>query len=173
MNLATAAVWSASILFGQINAGTTEDRLQELQYFVGTWQVTGSVGNEKFDGEMTWKWINNKNFLTQSLAIPSRRAEYLEVVGWDPEKKSIASWGFGTYGGHGKFLWRKGDSGWQADVVGRWIAWDGTRLVQNRSWQRIDEDHFVFEERVSSGDSEDRSSTVMRLDAKRSHPKPP
>lgn len=161
------ALWTASLVCHQIDAGTTREQLKELEYFQGRWQVTGSVGSEKFEGEIVWRWVNQGNFLLHTLVIPSRKAEYLEIVGWDPERRTIACWGFGTYGGNGKFLWRKTTDGWTEELVGRWVAWDGTRLVQNRSIRRLDENRYVFEETVIPDGGPPNDATVMRLEAKR------
>lgn len=82
---------------------STHGQLESIEYLVGgTWTTQGDLpGVGKFSAERTYHWMLGKNFIEQHhvMRFPGGEMETKGVIGWDPEKKVIVAWGFGSDGG--------------------------------------------------------------------------
>jgi hypothetical protein len=82
---------------------SNHDQLELIEYLVGgTWKTQGEIpGVGKFTAERTYRWVLAGSFIEQRhvMKFSSGEMETLGMIGWDPEKKAIVAWGFGSDGG--------------------------------------------------------------------------
>lgn len=85
------------------------EKLKPLEWLVGTWV------DEDADArvETTCSWAKNQNFLTRSFTIELPNAPSMsgvQIIGWDPQQRTIRSWAFDSDGGFAEGTWKqKGD----------------------------------------------------------------
>ena len=144
-----ALVIAASAVVGQLDeSGSTSEHLKELQYFVGEWKYEGEDGDDKITGETKAEWIHDKSFVLVRSVIKrpdGSKMDFTEVIGWDPVKKQVRSWGFGGLGGFGQSTWTKNGNKWTMNSDQPWIRWNGDRLTGTTVRVIIDEDTYVEE----------------------------
>ena len=162
-----ALVIAASAVVGQLDeSGSTREHLKELQYFVGEWKYEGEDAGETVTGETRAEWINDKSFvLVRSVTKQpdGTQMHFTEVIGWDPVKKQVRSWGFGGLGGYGQFAWTKNGSRWIMKSERPWIRWNGDRLTGTTVREVIDDNTYVEEGSYKFGDT----VLTTRLESKR------
>lgn len=83
---------------------TPNPMLEELQKFVGTWELKGApVGaeGETIKGTAKFEWLPGKFFLKQtfSLNFMGMQIESLEIIGYDEETKGLKSTVFSNLSG--------------------------------------------------------------------------
>ncbi|MCR9291879.1 MAG: hypothetical protein NXI32_04110 [bacterium] len=119
---ACVTLLSASQLIAQDD---TKEHLKPLQHRIGTWDFKGTIGDENVSGKLICKWINDGNFLQQSLQYST--GEITHVIGWDPNAKELRSWGFGGSGGHGLLeLVKVSDTHWKEQSL-NWVTAAGDK----------------------------------------------
>jgi uncharacterized protein (TIGR02246 family) len=87
------------------------EHLRELEWLIGTWVDR----DEDSTIETVCEWTKNKNFITRSFAVSIKdriEIEGTQVVGWDPEAKTIRSWMFDSEGGFGQAVWSRKGKRW-------------------------------------------------------------
>jgi hypothetical protein len=88
---------------GKSSQMTIKDQLKSIEYLVGvTWTTQGELpGVGKFTAERTYRWALGGNFIEQRhvMRFSTGEMETKGMIGWDPEKKAIVAWGFGSDGG--------------------------------------------------------------------------
>ena len=98
--------------------------LQTLAWLVGSWEEQ----NAPVQFKMKCEWTKNKNFLTRTFVVKTKRQIELEgtqVIGWDPIRKQIRSWVFDSAGGFGEGTWEQHDNHW---TIRAWfVLQDGAR----------------------------------------------
>jgi hypothetical protein len=106
-NLGTLALLAA-ITAGQ--AGTPSDHLKILQPLIGQWVHVGSTQSDsptlgpkgtEIGIVVTYTWAIDKNALQIQLvakAAHKKSAQFVELVGWDPQQKKLVSQCFGSAG---------------------------------------------------------------------------
>ena len=103
-----------------VSAPSHYEHLEQLEWLIGTWIDR----DENSTIETVCQWTKNKNFITRSFAVSIEdriEIEGTQVIGWDPEAKTVRSWMFDSQGGFGSALWsRKGN---------RWIIKASRTLV--------------------------------------------
>jgi hypothetical protein len=126
-------VLAVTAVLGQLDeSGSTSAHLKDLQWFVGEWEYTGKEGNDEVTGKTKIEWINDKSFLlvrSVSKRPDGSTMQFTEVIGWDPVKKQVRSWGFGGLGGFGQSMWTKDGNKWTMRSDGPWIRWNGDKLT--------------------------------------------
>ncbi len=82
---------------------SSQDQLKPLEYLVGgTWTAEGDLpGAGHYTAERTYRWTLDGNFIEQHhvMRFSGGQIETKGIIGWDPEKKAIVAWGFGSDGG--------------------------------------------------------------------------
>jgi len=80
-------------------AGSTTDYLKDLDWLVGTW----AIKDQPQAAHLKVSWSKNKTFLVCQYRSDDKSAslEQLQIIGWDPESRSIVTWHFGATGGFG------------------------------------------------------------------------
>jgi hypothetical protein len=156
MSCIGALVIAASAVMGQLDeSGSTREHLKELQFFVGEWKYEGEESGEKVTGTAKAEWMNDKSFvLVRSVTTmpDGRQMNFAEIIGWDPVKKQVRSWGFGALGGYGQFTWAKNGDKWIMESDQPWIRWNGDRLTGTTVRARIDDNTYVEEGSYRYGD---------------------
>jgi hypothetical protein len=120
---------AAMLLAGTMAVGQAEEvgphyeHVKELEYFLGSWRVTGQFETEfgplaeltqgKLIRVFSYEWMSGKNFLTLTIREkPRASVEYQAVFGWDPAKSQIKSWDFNAQGAYLEYVHIKKDDGW-------------------------------------------------------------
>jgi hypothetical protein len=84
-------------------SGSGSQPLVPLAYLVGgTWSAEGELpGLGEYAVERSYRWILKGRFIEQRnvMTLPDQEFETLGIIGWDPARESIATWGFGDDGG--------------------------------------------------------------------------
>ncbi len=93
-----------SVLAGQEkDTGSNDGNLTPIAYLVGdTWTAAGEIsGFGKYSAERSYHWVLGRKFIEQRhvMTFPDAEMETKGIIGWNPEKKAIAAWGFGSDGG--------------------------------------------------------------------------
>ena len=149
-------VIAVSAVVGQLDeSGSTREHLKDLQYFVGEWKYEGEDAGDKVTGETKAEWINDKSFLlvrSVTKRPDGTQMHFTEVIGWDPVKKQMRSWGFGGLGGYGQSIWTKNGNKWTMKNDQPWIRWNGDKLTGTTVREIIDEDTYVEEGTYKFGD---------------------
>ncbi len=111
--------------------------VQDLAWLVGTWQAsTGGlrtamaitrVGDGPFF-QRTWTAWADTNVLVQGV----------QVIGWDPELRQVASWTFDSRGNTDKGLWSPEENGWAIECSGMLV--NGTPFSATYRMTRTDDD---------------------------------
>jgi hypothetical protein len=165
MSCVSTLVLAVSAVVGQLDeSGSTSENLKELQFFVGEWKLEGEDAGQKVTGEMKAEWINDKSFVLARLV--SNRADGVqmhstEIIGWDPLKEEIRSWGFGGLGGYGQLNWKKDGDKWIMTCDQPWIRWNGDKLTGTTVRVRLSDDKYVEEGTYKVGDLVVTMRTVL------------
>lgn len=123
----------------------TIDRLNSLNWLIGTWST--AAGNAKVT--MTADWVGNRNFILCKYLIerPGVQPKVdVQIIGYDPAKKSIVSWNFDSTGGFGNGVWDKQGKEWLirstgVEQIGAQTGATNVISVDNEnkfSWRSID-----------------------------------
>lgn len=88
---------------------TTENSRKQLDYFEGTWHTTGQVLAGEDDGRLiegldTYEWLPGRHFLmhTVDALVGEKREHTVEMIGYDPEAKTVIGRTFGSDGNYGQ-----------------------------------------------------------------------
>ena len=83
-----------------IRSTIPDDIVKEIGALVGTWEVTGRMGEEEL--EMTWsaRWAPEKAYLVTRLSFEKdgKRSNHIGLIGWDPANKHVVDFHFGLDG---------------------------------------------------------------------------
>ncbi len=122
----------------------TANRLQELNWLIGEWSA------EKPDAtaHMIVEWAPSRKFITSKCTIGRTGAQPqvdTQVIGWDPQRKTIISWHFDSNGGFGSGTWSKqpNENKWAADVAG--VGADGSNTMASNVFTIKTPDEFVWQ----------------------------
>ncbi len=121
------------------------ESIADLEWMIGTW-VAEERGAKM---ESVCRWVADKSFVERTYTTTNHdgtTTSGVQIIGWNPQTKSVQSWNFSPDGGHAVGLWVPIDSGWRASMRG--VTGDGTvttsvnvltRLDDNAySWQSVD-----------------------------------
>ena len=127
------------------------EQLKPLEWMVGHWVDK----DDHVDIETDCNWTKNRTFLTRSFKVSvdgDGEVSGMQIVGWDPAKKSIRSWTFDSDGSFADATWtRKGDR-WYIRNEGT-LA-DGRKGSMTNVIKRIDDNSFTWQtiERTAGGE---------------------
>lgn len=128
------------------------DRLQELDWMVGSWIDNAGDG---VTIQTDVEWTKNRNFMTRSFAVVIRDQvdmAGMQVIGWDPSKNQIRSWVFDSDGGFGEGTWVRKENRWIIQSTAT-LA-DGGRATATNILTRIDDDTATWQSVNRSIDGE-------------------
>ncbi len=117
------------------------DRLQELEWMVGSW----TRESEESNVEASCRWTTNQNFLLQTYRVTSSEGGILEVsqiIGWDPDAETIRSWTFDSDGGFSAGRWNGGEGRWTCQSLS--VLPDGRRGSATNIYERVDENSLRY-----------------------------
>jgi uncharacterized protein (TIGR02246 family) len=125
--------------------GAGQDRLQDLEWLVGTWKA-GLKGDET---TLAFTWDGKKPFINGKFTRKSQGRVLTSGsmrIGMDPQRGQLRSWNFDDDGGFGQSLWLRDGNNWVLDCIG--VTSDGAhheavnilgRLSNNElTWRSID-----------------------------------
>lgn len=168
---ASALMVAASLALGQTDGQPSNyQHLEELDYFVGQWKAegTGPEGSE-YTVLRSFKWILNKNFLSDELVIRLGDRQVwasMGLFGWDPSQKKNKSWSANASGGLGMISWTKDGDGGTGEYSG--IAADGREVSATYTIEGTSEDTFTYA--ISDLKIGDDTLPEMKFDFTRSKP---
>jgi uncharacterized protein (TIGR02246 family) len=119
---------------------TAADRIQELDWMVGTWSQE-SEGSSVRD---TCRYDLDKNFLRWDYTVRQGGKDLMTVsqrIGWDPQKGEFRSWVFDSVGGFAQGEWDPEDNGaWEIHQTG--VLPDGGRASATCTLTPIERNSF-------------------------------
>ncbi len=147
----------------------SHEHLKALEWMIGSW-TSRTAENEKAETEIpialntTCQWTANKSFLTRTFAARLQQLEVqgTEIIGWDPQAKTIRSWMFESTGGFAQSTWKADGKQWIIDSSG--VLSDGTPISAKNTITLVDNDtlSFVSQSRMKGGEKQpDRGPIVL------------
>ncbi len=126
------------------------EHLKALEWLVGSWstQAPSSAEPDKTSQisiNSTCQWTANKSFLTRTLDTHVGQLELqgTEVIGWDPQAKSIRSWLFESTGGFTESTWRPEGNQWIIEIKG--VLADGEKVGSITTLTKIDDNTLTIQ----------------------------
>jgi uncharacterized protein (TIGR02246 family) len=122
--------------------GAGQDRLEDLDWLVGTWKAAPAKGQEM---TLTFARDAAKPFLVGTFA---RKADGKSVasgtmkIGIDPQRGQLRSWHFDDDGGHGQALWLRDGNNWVLDSIG--VTGGGAETASVNIFGRINNNEMTW-----------------------------
>jgi uncharacterized protein (TIGR02246 family) len=131
----------SSVRDTRIESSSPANRLQDLQWLVGTWTADDNGAKMEVD----CRWIAENSFLQRRFSV--KRADQLvssglQVIGWNPQAQQFQSWIFNSDGGYAVGLWNPTESGWAIEAAG--MLADGTPTRAVNIVTRMDDNAVVW-----------------------------
>jgi uncharacterized protein (TIGR02246 family) len=128
----------------------TYEHLKTLEWLVGNWSTQEASGAEsdktkRITINSNCKWTENKSFLTRTFDTRMQLIELhgFEIIGWDPQTKSIRSWLFESSGGFTQSTWKQDGKKWEIEMKG--VLADGKTVSASTTMTKIDDDTLIIE----------------------------
>ncbi|MHC4180835.1 MAG: hypothetical protein ACYSWU_25325 [Planctomycetota bacterium] len=168
---ASALMVAASLTLGQTDGMPSNyEQLKDLDYLVGQWKAEGTgPDGSKFTVLRSYKWILNKNFVSDELVVRVGDRQVwasMGLFGWDPSQKKIKSWSANASGGLGQVTWTKHDDGGTGEYSG--ITADGQEVSAKHTIVGTSEDAFTYG--ISDLKIGDNTPPEMKFDFTRTKP---
>jgi uncharacterized protein (TIGR02246 family) len=125
------------------------EHLKELGWLVGDWE--NSFDDTVFTA--SYRWSKNKNFLIQRFSLKVldyRELSGMQLIGWDPIKKSIRSWMFDSDGGFGTGQWVQDGDSWYVNTV--FVLADGRKATATYVYTKQDNSSYIFTSQIRDVD---------------------
>jgi uncharacterized protein (TIGR02246 family) len=118
----------------------TEDRLKELEFFIGEWVDEGGDSLVA----TTVKWSPDKSCLVREFSVLQQGKELMtgmQRIAVDPLTGTVKGWSFDSEGGHGESTWTKNGDSWL--IRGTGVTSDGdtaaaTYVIKPLSKDRVE-----------------------------------
>jgi uncharacterized protein (TIGR02246 family) len=132
-------------LLDSVNETTTAatpeslNHLQPLAWMVGEWRDQA----DDVDIRSTCQWATGGGFLTRTYSITlgdDVQHQGTQVIGWDPENKTVRSWSFESDGGYGEGVWTQDGDKWTVSMRG--LTPDGRRASAKQVITPVDADSY-------------------------------
>jgi uncharacterized protein (TIGR02246 family) len=150
------------------------NHLKTIEWLVGSWSSQTPTGTEPENTShisinSTCQWTANKSFLTRTF---NTRMDQLflhgtEIIGWDPQTKSIRSWLFQSTGGFGECTWKPEGNQWIIELKG--VQADGESMSSQATLTKIDDNTLTIQiqKRLRNGKPQPDvpSITIHRLNS--------
>jgi uncharacterized protein (TIGR02246 family) len=126
------------------------EHLKALEWLVGSWSTEEPSGTEsgkanRISINSNCKWTENKSFITRSFDSRIQLIDLrgFEIIGWDPQSKSIRSWLFESSGGFTQSTWKQDGNKWAIEMKG--VLADGKTVSSSTTLTKIDDDTLTIE----------------------------
>jgi hypothetical protein len=130
---------------------TNRDELKKLDWLIGQWIDQ----DEEAELSLDYNWDENENFITNQFTIRTKETKILtgkQIIGWDPDKKTIRSWVFDSDGGFGQGMWLQKGEKWIVEAA--YTLSNGESASAINVYTKIDKDSYSFESTGRSIDGE-------------------
>jgi uncharacterized protein (TIGR02246 family) len=128
----------------------SHEHLRTLEWLVGSWSTQAAAAAEsdkaaRISINSSCQWTENKSFLTRSFDTHMQLIELhgFEIIGWDPQTKSIRSWLFESSGGFTQSAWKQDGKKWTIEMKG--VLADGETVSSSTTLTQIDNDTLTIE----------------------------
>jgi hypothetical protein len=111
MSAITVLTLLGATAWGQESSGIPDNIIKELDFFVGTWESEGKIGDVTETGRFTCRWARTDDGKQCCLIgrFSYKRGDKtrsgVTLLGWNAAKKCIEDRGFDGNGGNGRLLW--------------------------------------------------------------------
>ncbi len=156
------------------------EHLKALEWLVGSWSTQApSAGPDKTSQisiNSTCQWTANKSFLTRTFNTHAQQLDLqgTDVIGWDPQAKTIRSWSFESSGDFTESTWRPEGNQWIIDIKG--VLADGETVSSMATLTKIDDNTLTIQsqKRIRGGkpQSDIAPITIHRVNATAQNPTP-
>lgn len=126
------------------------EHLKSLEWLVGSWSTQAPSSAESGKANQisiisTCQWTANKSFLTRTFTTRMQQLEFhgTEIIGWDPQIKSIRSWLFESTGGFTESKWKQDGKKWVIEMKG--LLANGEVVSSTTTLTKVDENTIAIE----------------------------
>ncbi|MGD0653484.1 MAG: nuclear transport factor 2 family protein [Thermoguttaceae bacterium] len=126
------------------------EHLKALEWLVGSWstQAPSSAQSDKANQisiNSTCQWTANKSFLTRTFSTHTQQLELqgTEIIGWDPQAKSIRSWLFESTGGFTESAWKPDGKQWIIEMKG--VLASGDTVSSTTTLTKVDDNTLTIQ----------------------------
>jgi uncharacterized protein (TIGR02246 family) len=143
------------------------EHLKALQWLVGSWSTQAASNTEsdkpnQISINSTCQWTKNQSFLTRTFTTHVQQLELhgTEVIGWDPQAKSIRSWLFESSGGFTQSTWKPEGKLWIIEMKG--VLANGDSVSATTTLTKIDDNTFTIQsqKRIRGGKEQPDIATI-------------
>ena len=109
--LSAMAALVGSEAFADDKPGIPDEIIKAMDYFVGTWEAKGNVGDKVRTGGITLRWSPTKDGTKVCLigrfsyTTGDETLSGTNIIGWNAAKKCLEDRGFNDLGGSGTLYW--------------------------------------------------------------------
>lgn len=117
-------------------------RLRDLEWMVGKWVDR----SDAVEVETECTWAMNKSYLVRSYKVVAGddvELSGMQLIGWDPNAKSIRSWTFDSDGAFAEADWKFRGGRWYVRNRGR--TGDGATATMTNVIRQVDRDSFTWQ----------------------------
>ena len=118
------------------------EQLQRLDWMIGQWVDAG----DEFTIEMTCDWTTKQNYICRKFSVTDHEEislSGLQIIGWDPQLKTIRSWLFDSEGAFISGVWTERDDQWVVQSVAS-LA-DGTSGSFTSIFKPLDNGNYTWQ----------------------------
>ncbi len=161
--IATLSVIAVLFLFGVSyggepqQGGVPNDVVEQLEYMVGTWNVTGNLSDEEFTGTASYRWTasrgKRKCCLTTNWMIKRGGEPHpgTSLIGWNAAKKCLVECGFNAAGGCSMMIYTiKSAKEWRGEFA---EVHDGEEIKGKGVLIKKGPTEFVYEGETTTGET--------------------
>jgi uncharacterized protein (TIGR02246 family) len=126
---------------GVQESGATEDKLEDLAWLIGDWEVKG----KDKEVQMKFAWNAKKTQIRNQFSVKEGgkvAASGIQIISQDPQSGQLRSWHFDDDGGHGQSMWFRDGNRWAMDSLG--VLADGRETAATNVLTRLNDDAFVW-----------------------------
>jgi uncharacterized protein (TIGR02246 family) len=127
------------------------EQLKPLEWMIGRWVDK----DDNVDITTECQWTKNRSFITRSFTVATAgqiNMSGMQIVGWDPDAKTIRSWTFDSDGTFAEATWTYKKDRWF--IRNRGIMADGRKASMVNVIKPVDENSFTWQtiERTAGGE---------------------
>lgn len=126
------------------------EHLKAIEWLVGSWSTqqpsnAGPDNASHISVNTTCQWTANKSFLTRTFSTHTQQLELqgTEIIGWDPQAKSIRSWLFESTGGFTESVWKQDGNKWTIEIKG--VLANGDAVSSTATLTKVDNDTMTIQ----------------------------
>lgn len=127
------------------------EQLKPLEWMIGRWVDK----DDNVDITTECQWTKNRSFITRSFTVATGgqiSMSGMQIIGWDPDAKTIRSWTFDSDGGFAEATWTYKKDRWFIRNQG--VLADGRKASMVNIIKQVDENSFTWQtiERTAGGE---------------------